>query len=409
MKISVIIPVYNVKNYIKECLDSLIKQTFQDFEILCVDDGSDDGTAEILNNYKNNYDNIQIIHNPHTGAAEARNTGVRHANGKYVMFLDSDDYFEPDFLNEMVSRAENYDADLVVCSSRKVDETGIITESSNPLFPINIDKVPLETPFNCYDYPDNIFDLFSVVPWNKLYLKKMIVDNNLKFQNISSSNDVGFGENVKICAKKIIVFNRELINYRYKRAGSIAEFRAKKTINIVHAAIFVKDYLKTIGLFDKFKNAYINVFVNHIRSGISLCSYDEYIEFLNECKALIPDDWKIFQNAFTDRQITLKDLETIAENKKVVLWGASKFLEKILQNNNEINPNILGIIDRNTALQGKIFCGYKVFAPEQLEEISPQFVLLTVINHNEEIYSDLKNLLKNYDGIKLLPNIFNRQ
>ena len=97
-KISVIIPVYNVEKYLPECLESILNQNFQDFEIICVDDGSTDRSLDILQEYKRKDDRFVILQQRHAGAGAARNHGIKLAEGKYIQFLDSDDYFEPTLL-----------------------------------------------------------------------------------------------------------------------------------------------------------------------------------------------------------------------------------------------------------------------------------------------------------------------
>ena len=94
-KVSVIIPVYNVEPYLKQCMDSVVGQTLKDIEIICVDDGSTDGSLDILKEYATEDSRIQIIEQKNAGAGAARNNGMRHATGKYLSFLDSDDFFEP--------------------------------------------------------------------------------------------------------------------------------------------------------------------------------------------------------------------------------------------------------------------------------------------------------------------------
>ncbi len=202
VKISIIIPIYNVEKYLRECLDSILAQSFQDFEIICVDDGSADSSLAILQEYKTKDDRFVILQQRHSGAGAARNNGIKLARGEYIQLLDADDYFEQTLLEDMFAHAKQHNADLTVCSSKKVDASGNIIESGNPLWPLDIDKVPLEQPFCWKDFPEDIFNFFCVIPWNKLYLKKLITDNNLFFQNIKSSNDLAFSHLARICAKK---------------------------------------------------------------------------------------------------------------------------------------------------------------------------------------------------------------
>ena len=113
IKISVIVPVYNVENYLIQCLDSIINQTLKDIEIICVDDCSPDNSIEILEEYKNKDNRISIIrHSNNQGLGPARNTGLKHANGEYISFVDSDDYIDKNFLFYLYSTAKKYDSDV---------------------------------------------------------------------------------------------------------------------------------------------------------------------------------------------------------------------------------------------------------------------------------------------------------
>ena len=148
IKISVIIPVYNVEKYLRECLDSLINQSFKDFEVICIDDGSTDKSYKILEEYSQKDSRIKVLKQEHNGAGAARNLGIEIAKGKYIQFLDSDDYFEPNMLEELYNTAEKFGADMAVCSARKVDEAGNIVESGNPHSPIKLEICPINKPFS---------------------------------------------------------------------------------------------------------------------------------------------------------------------------------------------------------------------------------------------------------------------
>ena len=130
LKVSVIIPVYNVEQYLNQCLDSVINQTLKDIEIICVDDGSTDNSFKMLEEYAQKDNRIKVIHQKNKGAAAARNEGLYIAQGKYLSFLDSDDFFEIDMLEQMYNCAEKYNTDIVVCKS-KVISNGIIKDNTN--------------------------------------------------------------------------------------------------------------------------------------------------------------------------------------------------------------------------------------------------------------------------------------
>lgn len=120
VKVSVIIPVYNVEPYLKQCMDSVVGQTLKDIEIICVDDGSTDGSLDILREYAAEDNRIQIIEQKNAGAGAARNNGMRHATGKYLSFLDSDDFFEPRMLEKAYDLAEKDQADFVAYKSDSI-------------------------------------------------------------------------------------------------------------------------------------------------------------------------------------------------------------------------------------------------------------------------------------------------
>ena len=410
VKISIIIPVYNVEKYLRECLDSILAQTFQDFEIICVDDGSTDKSLEILQEYKRKDDRFVILQQRHSGAGSARNNGIRLAEGKYIQFLDSDDYFEPTLLEEMYNRAEKFNADLTVCSSRKVDDEGNITETGSPNFPINIDKVPREQVFNRQDFKDEIFCLLIPVVWNKLIKKSFLKENNLEFPPLTIYEDIAFMHSLVISAGRIAAFNKELINYRFNRPGSLVSIRSSHTIEAIKSCMYLGEFLKSRGFLPEYENAYRKVFINHIRAEISYCNDDEYKRFLEEFKALMPEDWVKYQSALRKDYITPEYLKKFIGDKKVMLWGGSLFIRQVLERETEKNPNILGIIDRNTASAGKQFCNYTIYPPEAINELKPDGVILTVLSNNESIYESLKEEFKEkYPHVELLPNIFEEE
>jgi len=118
-KISVVIPVYNVENYLKRCLDSVLNQTFQDFEIILIDDGSQDKSGKICDEYAKKDKRIKVIHKKNARVSAARNDGIKMAKGKYVSFIDSDDWIEPEMYQEMINKVEKFNLDFIMCDYKK--------------------------------------------------------------------------------------------------------------------------------------------------------------------------------------------------------------------------------------------------------------------------------------------------
>ena len=127
-KVSVIIPVYNTEKYLRQCLDSVVNQTLRDIEIICVDDGSTDGSIEILREYEQKDSRVKVLCQKNQYAGVARNNGLNYASGEYVFFMDSDDYCCHELLERAVDRAKMVDADIVVFDHECYDESTGRTE-----------------------------------------------------------------------------------------------------------------------------------------------------------------------------------------------------------------------------------------------------------------------------------------
>ena len=118
--VSIILPVYNVEKYLKDCLDSIFRQTFRDFELICVDDGSTDSSGKILDELAEANPVMQVFHTENHGLSAARNYGMSHAKGKYIVFIDSDDSVIPDYLEIFYREMEEHHSDLVACGRKMV-------------------------------------------------------------------------------------------------------------------------------------------------------------------------------------------------------------------------------------------------------------------------------------------------
>ncbi len=226
-KVSVIIPCYNVEKYLRECLDSVINQTLKEIEIICVDDGSTDSTLQILEEYANKDSRIKILRQQNQFAGVARNNGMKIARGKYLSFLDSDDFFEPTMFEKMVRRAEDVDAEIVVCDFWNFFEE---TPEKNWIWKVGAPKTALrEKAFFSAD--PELVDLpaerFSFTPWNKLFKREFVESIENTFSETRSSNDVAFVSFALYTAKRIAILPETLLSYRRAIKGAISATRGK--------------------------------------------------------------------------------------------------------------------------------------------------------------------------------------
>ncbi len=215
-KVSVIIPVYNAEQYLQQCLDSVVGQTLKEIEIICVDDGSTDRSFEILKEYQKKDQRIKLLSQQNLHAGVARNSGLEIAKGKYVHFLDADDWVESNAYEVLFREIEKTKADVCICFFEKFDNQ--TQESRKVSHPLNVDKYRSISSFR--ENPRH-FLYNAVVPWNKIYNLDFLKRNRIVFDDLICSNDRSFYIHVLLCASKIEILNEHLIHYRTNNVGSL--------------------------------------------------------------------------------------------------------------------------------------------------------------------------------------------
>ena len=189
-KISVIIPVYNAEKYLEKCLDSILQQTFREIEVICVDDGSQDASKQILRRYASQDARVIVVEQKNMYAGVARNRGMELAKGKYLIFLDADDFFHPDMLRRAYACSEQYRADITIFNVKCFSDQTKITFKGKWLY--NKDLIPQKQPFSMHDIYSQIFQITTAAPWNKLFNREFIQREQILFQGTRSTNDVYF-------------------------------------------------------------------------------------------------------------------------------------------------------------------------------------------------------------------------
>lgn len=256
VKVSVIIPVYNAHAYLRQCLDSVQNQTLRDIEIICVDDGSADDSREILTEYAQRDNRIQVIHQENSGAGAARNNGLRHAAGEFLSFLDADDFFAPNMLEEAVLAAEQYQADFVVFNS---DQYHMDTQSfvTTP-WVLKIEDIPPYMPFSYRQLTGNVFKTFVGWAWDKLYRRSFVLSHDLWFQEQRTTNDMLFVFSALVLAKRIALVNKVFVHQRKGSSQTLSVTREKSWHCFYDALLALRQRLKDEGIFWELEKDYIN-------------------------------------------------------------------------------------------------------------------------------------------------------
>ena len=255
MKVSVIMPVYNGSKYLRQCMDSIVCQTLEDIEIICVNDGSTDNSLEILEEYAQKDSRVKIICQENRGASAARNNGLRHAMGEYLSILDSDDFFEPEMLEKSYLRAKETDADIVVFRCDLYDEQTGLYRSGDHVILWNL--LPEKDVFALPDVRRSVFNLFCGWSWDKLFRRSFVEENDIWFQEQRSTNDMLFVFAGLLRAKRITVMRDLFAHYRQSE-GSLSRTREKSWWCFYTALMALREELYTLGLYERYERDFKN-------------------------------------------------------------------------------------------------------------------------------------------------------
>ena len=213
-KISIIIPVYNVEKYLERCLNSIVNQTLYDLEIICINDGSPDNSLEILERYSKQDKRIKIINQENSGLSVARNTGMEIAVGEYIGFVDSDDWVDSNFYENLYNSAKKYNTDIAVASVLRERK-----KYSSYRIKYNNEKVYTEKSeiFNACDCPNICY------VWNKIYKTEFFKSQNLKFQEGMFFEDILFTTKILGNSKSLVTVPNTYYHYMVNDGTSIVK------------------------------------------------------------------------------------------------------------------------------------------------------------------------------------------
>lgn len=256
VRISVIVPVYNCEDYLEESLGSILKQTFNDIEVICIDDGSTDDSLGILNEMASSDSRIQVFPQENQGAGAVRNYGMKKASGDYVYFFDADDYLLKEGLEKAYSNAIRNDSDIVFFKFDQYKDNKFLTHSG-PYIELQFKGADFDNfTFDWHDYRTGPFT-GPFAPWLKLYKKEFLDAHEcFRFPNDLNHNDVPFHVMTFLKASKISFVPEHLYRYRIDNAGSITNNRLKKYDHIFRIIQIVEDFLLSEDYMEEFKREF---------------------------------------------------------------------------------------------------------------------------------------------------------
>ncbi len=362
--VSIIIPVYNAERYIKECLDSLLRQTYPDFEIICVDDGSQDDSLKILREYEKRDSRILVLTQKNQYAGVARNTGMERAKGKYLLFLDADDFFCEELLEQTVCEAEKNRTEILVFDAYRYNEASkeIKTESwmalSAELFGDGVKTAA--------EIADVIYQFTTPSPWNKLFLKEYIEKNTLYFQEIKRANDLLFTFSALSCAERIGILRRKLLYYRIGNTQSLQGSADDTPTIFASAAYALQDFLQRRKLWELFRTGFYDMATALCVSNLGkMKSKETYLYLLEKLRNDVLPRLDIEMDR-PNKQ--LKD--AIRNQEKIIVYGAgtlaSVFIRMLISKYEYERGRLLIVVSSKVNNASELF-GIKV---QELMEIS---------------------------------------
>jgi glycosyltransferase len=325
--ISVIVPVYNAERFLSKCIESILDQTFKDFELLLINDGSKDKSLDICNEYFEKFPNkIKIFNNKNMGCSATRNFGIEHSQGNYLLFIDSDDWIEKDMLEKMYQKTLQEDSDVVISGIFREDNILNVVSKQTPKYTNN---------------PYFWFDTDALVEFacNKLHKKSIIIENDLTFPiNSHAGEDMVFNVFSLINSKKISVVPNEL--YHYIIHGDNSIYNLEKRVGIFISLDIIYNYLKKRNfievdeIFKRFKTLskiHLKTSFRKLLYAKNRKEFNKYMKIFLENTSKIEylnfkDKLKIYNRAFMVYIIYHSNL------KKIIEWR-----EKILVKSNNKN------------------------------------------------------------------------
>lgn len=301
--VSVVVPIYNVEQYLDRCIQSIQSQTYENLEIVLVDDGSPDNCGKICDQYASKDQRIRVIHKENGGLSDARNAGVKIVTGKYLLFIDSDDFVAEDLVQKTVESAELNHSDIVLFDYQRL-------ESNDTIEVCSISGIPENQSFSLEDYPEVLFK--SISAWNKLFSREFYMNSEIQFPVGYYYEDLGSSPKYLFAAKRITYVKEPFYNYVIREGSIMSAAKEEKNyhdrckmIEAVKAYYRQKEaydkYIKELEfltlfhayfipakeiLFRKGDKSYIDKFKDFVRKQYPQYSHNKYLKDMSKKEKL---------------------------------------------------------------------------------------------------------------------------
>lgn len=302
MKVSVIVPVYNVEEYIEKCLQSLVNQTLEDIEIIVVNDGSPDNSQKIIDKYVKKYPKkVKSFIKENGGQGSARNYGLLKSSGEYISYVDSDDYVEKNMLEDMYVLAKKDNSDIVICGNNVISMDNEILKSESAIIYNNKDL-------------DILFGKMAV--WNKIYKRELLLKNNIEFRSKVWYEDIDFTIKLLFDDVKVSFIDKPLYDYLLRPGSTMNNSNINRNLELIQAFDEMISYFKKKSIYNDIYDKLEFLCIYHMYiCGITRIinaetSFKDKINIINKFRNYINVNFKGFRKN--------KYIKYLDKNKKII-------------------------------------------------------------------------------------------
>lgn len=256
--ISIIIPVYNTEKYIFKCIDSLLQQTFQNFEIICIDDGSTDNSVDIIKNYQNQDTRIKLFQQKNSGPGSARNLGIKNSTGEFICLLDSDDFLTNDALEILYNEQKKNFSDIVIAKLRLFDNK---TDETIKIRGWRGKNISANHQYNISNLYKNLFQIVSPVATAKLFNSKILKENNILFSDYKMAEDALFIYTYLTYCAKISFTDKIVYQYRINISENLTSQNSDYFLDFNKSFLALKDVILQRNLYSKLKKTWFRAYM----------------------------------------------------------------------------------------------------------------------------------------------------
>ncbi len=318
--ISIIIPVYNVEMLLTDCINSVLNQDYRNIEVILINDGSTDNSGEVCKSFEKKDNRIKVFEQKNSGVSVARNKGVEKAQGKYIIFVDSDDYLDVNHVSKMYSQI-NDEIDLVICGYKIID---------NDTHSINLNADMQDSVLNPQEmflkYWENYHHGYINAPWNKMYKRELMQQNNIKFpKDISMGEDGFFNVQYMKCCRKIYLLAEYSYNFRIHSRQSTKKIFKNHYYMVTCIFDNLERILETYNIMTKeeFLDTHYKNYLDEIKMSVKYILRDNSLNFKDKIENI-----KIISvHERTGKMIVSMDEKTLGIKNKFLIAGL-KYLRR---------------------------------------------------------------------------------